>query len=170
MTAFRNELLKLRRKVEETLHTIDTLTGAFTSAQLLPHLRLEQAALKRHGHPYSLLLRFDLEPVNRQLGHAKGDSILRGCLAAIRQALGPEDQVYRHTGAEFVICLPGKTPDKVHATREQLLKHMGDELVRDFGAGAWSLPLRYGSVALEPDVYLEELIALTKMAEYKLQL
>jgi len=171
MAAFRNELLKLRRKVEETLHTIDALTGAFTSPQLLPHLRREQAALKSHGLPYSLLLlRFDLEPVNRQLGHAKGDGILRGCLAAIRQALGPEDRVYRHTGAEFVICLPGKTPDMAHATRELLLKHMSEELVRDFGEGAWSLPLRYGIVALEPDVYIEELIAQAKMAAYTLQL
>ncbi|HNA29923.1 MAG TPA: diguanylate cyclase [Thiobacillaceae bacterium] len=169
--AFRGELLKLRHKVEETLHTIDGLTGAFTSAPLLPHLRREQAAMKASGRPYSLLLlRFDLSPVNRDQGHKKGDAILRGCVTALRQGLGPEDRVYRHTGAEFVICLPGKTPDAAHVAREALLTRMSESLVRDMGEGAWALPLFYGIVPLEPDAYIEQLIAQAAMAEFTLQL
>lgn len=169
--AFRGELLKLRHKVEETLHTIDALTGAFTSALLLPHLRREQEEMKAHGRPYSLLLlHFDLARLNREHGHDKGDAILRGCLGSIRQVLGPEDRVYRYTGAEFVICLPGRTPDAAQAARELLLTRMGEELTKDFGEGAWSLPLRYGIVALEPDVYIEHLINQAAMASYTIQL
>jgi len=171
ITTFRGELLKLRHKVEETLHTIDALTGAFTSALLLPHLRREQEEMKAHGRPYSLLLlHFDLAQLNREHGHDKGDAILRGCLGSIRQVLGPEDRVYRYTGAEFVICLPGRTPDAAQAARELLLTRMGEELTKDFGEGAWSLPLRYGIVALEPDVYIEHLINQAAMASYTIQL
>ncbi len=171
IATFRGELLKLRHKVEETLHTIDALTGAYTSAQLLPHLRDEQKELKTHGRPYSLLLlHFDLAQVNREQGHDKGDAILRGCLSSIRQALGPEDRVYRYTGAEFVICLPGKTPEAAQATREILMTRMSEELVKDFGEGAWALPLRYGIVALEPDSYIEHLINQAAMAAYTIQL
>lgn len=171
ITTFRGELLKLRHKVEETLHTIDALTGAYTSTLLLPHLTDEQKELKTHGRPYSLLLlRFDLAQVNREQGHDKGDAILRGCLTTIRQALSPEERVYRHTGAEFVICLPGKAPEAAHATREMLLARMSEELVKDFGEGAWALPLRYGIVELEPDIYIEHLINQAAMAAYTIQL
>lgn len=171
IATFRGELLKLRHKVEETLHTIDALTGAYTSALLLPHLRREQEGLKADGRPYSLLLlHFDLAQLNREHGHDKGDAILRGCLTTIRQALGPEERVYRHTGAEFVICLPGKTPDAAQATRESLMARMSEELVKDFGEGAWALPLRYGIVALESDTYIEHLINQAAMAAYTIQL
>ena len=171
ITAFRGELLKLRHKVEETLHTIDALTGAYTSAQLLPHLRREQEALKTNGRPYSLLLlHFDLAQVNRDHGHEKGDAILRGSLAAIRQALGPEDRVYRYTGAEFVICLPGKTADAAQDTQQILLAGMSEALTKDFGEGAWALPMRYGIVVLEPDTYIEHLITQAAMAAYTIQL
>jgi diguanylate cyclase (GGDEF)-like protein len=171
IAAFRGELLKLRHKVEETLHTIDALTGAYTSALLLPHLRREQEELKTHGHSYSLLLlHFDLAQLNREHGHDKGDAILRACLTSIRQALGPEDRVYRYTGAEFVICLPGKTPEAAQVVRELLMNRMSEALAKDFGEGAWTLPLHYGIVALESDIYIEHLINQAAMAAYTIQL
>lgn len=107
IVSFRRELRKPRHKVEETLHTIDALTGAYTSTLLLPHLREEQKELKAHRPPYNslFLLRLDLTRVNREQGHDKGDAILRSCLTTIRQALSPEERVYRHPGAEFVIRL-----------------------------------------------------------------
>lgn len=171
VTDFRGELLKLRHKVEETLHTIDALTGAYASAQLLPHLRREQEALKANGRPYSLLLlHFELAEVNRALGHDKGDAILRHSLGAIRQALGPEDRVYRYTGAEFVICLPGKSADAAQAAQRELMARMSESLASETGEGAWALPLRYGIVALEADTYIEHLINQAAMAAYTIQL
>ena len=47
---------------------------------------------------------------------------------------------------------------------------MSEELVKDFGDGAWSLPLRYGIVELEPDIYIEQLINKAAMAAYTIPL
>lgn len=171
ITTFRAELLKLRHKVEDTLHTIDALTGAYTSDQLLPELRREQEAQKTSGQPYSLLLlRFDLEQVNRDYGQDKGDAILRTGLSVIRQALGREDRVYRFTGVEFVICLPGKTPEQAHAIRQSLLDAMGRELTKNIGEVTAELPVHYGIVELEPNNYIEQLMQQAARAAFIIRL
>jgi diguanylate cyclase len=171
ITVFRKELLKLRKKVEDTLHTIDALTGAYTSGQLLPELRREQEAQKTSGHPYSLLLlRFDLDQVNRDHGQDKGDAILRASLAAIRQALGREDLVYRYSGVEFVICLPGKTPEQAHEVRQSLLDVIGRELTKSVGEITADLPVHYGIVELEPNSYIEQVMKQAARAAYIIRL
>lgn len=167
MAAFRNELLKLRRKVEETLHTIDALTGAFTSPQLLPHLRREQAALKSHGLPYSLLLlRFDLLIINQVLGRDKGDELLRSSIAGIRAILDIGDKIYRYAGAEFVICLPGRNADHARELLDQCFDVIGKELINLSGSLLSKMDVYHGIVDLEPDVYVEQLIRHAKRATY----
>jgi len=171
IAAFRKELLKLRRKVEDTLHTIDALTGAYTSGQLLPELKREQEEQKISGHPYSLLLlRFDLEQVNREHGQDKGDAVLRTSLSVIRKALGREDTVYRYTGAEFVICLPDRTPEQAQEVRQSLLDVLGRELTKNVGEITAQLPVHYGIVELEPDSYIEQLMKQADRATYVIPL
>ncbi len=171
INAFRGELIKLRLKVEETLHTIDALTGAYISSQLLPHLKREQQAMKANGRPYSLLLlHFELGEFNRIYGHDKGNGILRNSLTIIRHALGPDERVYRYTGAEFVVCMPGKTADEAHALREQLLTKVSEALAGDPGQESFELPLRFGIVDLDPNAYLEHLISQAAMATLTIQL
>jgi diguanylate cyclase (GGDEF)-like protein len=168
---FRGELARLRAKVEETLHTIDPLTGAFRSEQLLPELRRAQEEQRGADRPYSLLLlRFDLEAVNHAHGHDKGDAILRAGLAAIRRGLAAEDRIYRYTGGEFVICLPGKDRAAAEALRPALLEGMTKALAETIAQVAQAIPVQYGIVALEPQAYLEQLIGQAAMATYTLQL
>jgi len=171
IVTFRKELLKLRSKVEDTLHTIDALTGAYASGQLLPDLKREQEAQKTSGHPYSLLLlRFDLEQVNRDHGQGKGDAVLRASLSVIRKALGREDTVYRYTGAEFVICLPGRTREQAQAIRQSLLEVLRRELTKNVGEITADLPVHYGMVELEPDSYIEQLMKQADRAAYVIRL
>lgn len=170
MSEFRNALLNMRHKVEETLHKIDPLTGAFVGSQLLPDLHREQEAQRQSGRPYSLLLlRFDLAEINRDHGHAAGDGVLRAGIAGGRTALGPEEKVYRFSGSEFVICLPGKDHAQAEETRGKLLEAIARGLAASPGPAA-ALQVQYGIIELEPDAYIEKLIHAAALATYTIQL
>ncbi len=168
---FRGELIRLRLKVFETFHRIDGLTGALSGVHLLPELAQEQEARKASGQPYSLLLMaFDLTAVNRTLGHAAGDEILRESFADIRRILDPGDRIYRYTGAEFVICLPGKDPAQAEGIKARLLS-LVDGAVRSVAKQASAtLEVQYGIVELGPDVFIERLINQAERATHTINL
>ncbi|MCU0841212.1 MAG: diguanylate cyclase [Thiobacillaceae bacterium] len=168
--AFRDELVKLRHKVEDTLQRIDPLTGAFIASQLLPALKQAQEARKADARPCSLLLlRFDLASINRERGRQMGDSLLRAGIASIRAALGEQDRIYRHAGAEFVICLPGRGHAEADAVREKLMRAIDAGVVRDLGDTPTQLHVHYGIIELEPDAYVERLIQEATLATYTIQ-
>ncbi|MEW5769981.1 MAG: diguanylate cyclase [Pseudomonadota bacterium] len=168
---FRDELLKLRQKVAETLHKIDPLTGAYNGQHLLPELRLEQEANKVSGQPCSLLLlRFDLLEINRRHGSAVGDNILRAGIGAVRQEMAEQDRVYRHRGAEFVICLPGKPEAQAEEVRTTMLSAIDKVLGSLPELASTDLQLHYGILQLAPDSLIEELINQAKLATYRIQI
>lgn len=193
MGKFRNELLKLRQKAADTLHKIDALTGAYNSALLLPELKQAQELQKKGGRAYSLLLlRFDLAEVNRNQGRDAGDQVLRAGVNWTRTVLGPEDKIYRYAGAEFVICLPGRTQAEAEAVKEGLLAGLGGALGATLAASgaaeeepvavdepagvskseaapaatSAALNVHYGVIPLEPEAYIEHLIQQAALATY----
>jgi diguanylate cyclase (GGDEF)-like protein len=171
VAGFRSELQLIRRKVEETLEAIDPLTGAFRGEILLPNLRQAQATQKSGGPAYSLLLlRFDLDTLNRQHGYSVGDAVLRAGVMAVRDNLDGEERIYRYTGAEFVICLPGKDRQAAEQTRARLVDRMGEALARTGVEVSLSLPIHFGIVALDPGAYLDELIRQAAMATYMIEI
>lgn len=168
---FRDALVKLRHKVEDTLQKIDPLTGAFVSSQLLPALEKAQELRKASAQPCSLLLlRFDLARINRERGRQVGDSLLRAAIASIRAALGEQDQVYRHAGAEFVLCLPGKAHAAADSLREKLMAAIDEGVRRDLGDTPTELNVHYGIVELQPDVYIERLLQEASLATFTIHL
>jgi diguanylate cyclase (GGDEF)-like protein len=68
------------------------------------------ATMGRAGKPVAVLsLDVDqLALVNDTYGHNVGDQVLAGCGASLRAAAGPEGQVGRASGDEFVILAPGR--------------------------------------------------------------
>jgi len=157
---FRKELLNLRHKVKETLHKIDPLTGAIVSSQLLPDLHGEQVARCGSGQPRSLLLllRFDLAQINRSDGIKAGDAALQSSIHGIRQSLGPEEKIYRYSGAEFAISLPGKTQDDAVLLKEGLLVVIRQALESMPELSAATLNVQWGIVELKPDAPIEQSI------------
>jgi len=171
MEKFREELVGLRHKVSYTLQNIDPLSGAFNHIQLLPDLKAEQQRLKESGAQYSLLLMdLDLKEINKSHGHEMGDKVLRTTILSIREALSPGDKIYRYDGAEFVICLPGKSTSDAERIKEQLLKKMGEALVETTGESDAHLQINYGVVELNPDAYLEELLDRSSRSTYTITL
>jgi diguanylate cyclase (GGDEF)-like protein len=171
VAVFREALINLRHKVEETRHNIDPLTGALACDLLLTDLKKEQAAQGTRGQPYSLLLlRFDLAQINHKHGYTTGDALLRTSIASVRQSLAPGEKIYRHRGAEFVICLPGKPHEEADATREQLLAAINAALVSMQSHSAAPLQVHYGIAELVPDKLIDQLISETTLASYSIQL
>lgn len=168
---FQDTLTGLKQRVAFTLQNIDSLTGAFQRARLLPDLTTEQKHVKESGAAYSLLLLdIDLKEINQHLGHSIGDKVLRACIFGIRDLLNPKDKIYRYSGAEFVICLPGKNMREAEQCKELVLKKIGEALVDVTGQTAASLHVHYGVVELDPNAYIEELIGRSARSTYTINL
>lgn len=171
MEKFREELVGLQHKVSFTLQNIDPLTGAFNHIKLLPDLKAEQQRLKESGAQYSLLLMdLDLKEINKSHGRNIGDKVLRMTIHSIREALSPGDKIYRYGGAEFVICLPGKSTSDAELVKEKLLQKMGEALVETTGESATALHIHYGIVELDPNAYLEALLNQSSRSTYTITL
>jgi diguanylate cyclase (GGDEF)-like protein len=171
LSQFREELLGLQHRVSYTLQNIDSLTGAFNHTRLLPDLKAEQQRLKESGAQYSLLLMdLDLKEINKSHGREVGDKMLRMTIFSIREALSSGDKIYRYGGAEFVICLPGKSTGDAELVKEMLLQKIGEALVNATGESATSFHIHYGIVELDHEAYLEELLDRSARSTYTITL
>jgi len=108
---------ELRRQADH-----DPLTGALNRRAffLVAEKALAQAA--RTGQPLALLMT-DLDHFKRandSQGHAFGDSLLCDFVGLARRTLRAQDSFCRHGGEEFVILLPGTTPDQALVVAERL--------------------------------------------------
>lgn len=158
-TAFRAGVLALKERVAYTLHNIDPLTGAFKQSQLLSELRAEQQRQRESGEVYSLfLIDLDLKEINQKLGRSSGDKVLQSAIANVRQALTVRDRIYRLVGAEFVICLPGKSARDAEHMKERLLAKIGEAVAAILSKSGQTVKVNYGIVELDPHAYLEELL------------
>lgn len=154
---FRESIHDLRRRLLLTLKQIDVLTGAFNQSLLLPHLRAVRRELKENGMPCSLLLlNFDLKKINGIHGRHLGDLALRKVIHSVKAELGSRERIYRYAGAEFIICLPGRSEVDAELFMDMLLNKIDAGQTEATGALKEGMNIRYGILSLDPDVNLDE--------------
>jgi diguanylate cyclase (GGDEF)-like protein len=88
---------------------VDHLTGLNNRASLAPRFGELRSAARATGASIALVV-YDLDrfkSVNDDLGHDRGDAVLRDTAALLLRHLRAEDLVYRLGGEEFCVLLPG---------------------------------------------------------------
>ena len=86
----------------------DRLTGCFNHQHCLETLDVELRRARRSGRPLSIVM-FDIDhfkSINDDLGHLRGDEILRAVGAQLTRLLRITDVSCRYGGDEFLIILP----------------------------------------------------------------
>jgi two-component system, cell cycle response regulator len=105
------------------LTVTDPLTGCFNRRHLDSRLAEETLRCHRSGYPLAVLIS-DIDHfkrVNDTLGHASGDSVLRGVADVFKDAMRQHlDWVARYGGEEFVIVLPDTDIGRAVAIAERL--------------------------------------------------
>lgn len=137
--ALRYEVRENRDRIErlEVAHMNDELTGVLNFKYFL--LRLGQALEEfvTAGQPFCLLALDldDFKGINDGYGHHVGDAALRELAAVLRRSVRGDDVVFRKSGDEFYVLMPGATPDDGEALANRLLATVnGHEVVYE-GAG-----------------------------------
>ena len=113
--AYENELLAERA-------TRDALTGLQNRGEFDAALERETARAARQHSPVALVMadvdHFKL--CNDRLGHAAGDTVLRGLAAEFAKSVRGYDQVFRYGGEEFALLFPGATAEDALLRAEQI--------------------------------------------------
>ncbi len=132
LSAREAELREATSRLHELAHT-DELTGIANRRQFDEALEREWARAQRNQATLSLLL-IDLDhfkAINDQLGHAKGDEVLR----LLPQVLQPQlkrrvDLLARYGGEEFVVLLPDTSLEGATQLAERLRSAVEDGFAR----------------------------------------
>jgi diguanylate cyclase (GGDEF)-like protein len=121
------------------LTVTDALTGCFNRRYLDSRLAEETLRCHRSGYPLAVLVA-DIDHfknVNDSLGHAAGDSVLRGVADVFKDAMRRRlDWVARFGGEEFVVVLPDTDVGRAvaiaerlrHAVEQMRFSHGGHEI------------------------------------------
>lgn len=118
----RLEFQALRREFVDMVQSLDPLTEALNRSSLLADLRAQQALLMRSGTPCTLIM-IDLDHfkrVNDDHGHVAGDTVLVSIVQCLKTMLRPYDRIYRYGGEEFLLSMPGTTPEQATQVAERM--------------------------------------------------
>jgi diguanylate cyclase (GGDEF)-like protein len=105
----------------QALH--DDLTGLANRTLLLDRLEHALRDSTRTDEPVTVVaLDIDgFKPINDTFGHSAGDALLVEIAARLRAAIRPGDTAARPGGDEFVVVLPGASPDDALETARRII-------------------------------------------------
>jgi diguanylate cyclase (GGDEF)-like protein len=139
-----------RRTAElEYLATYDPLTALFNRRAILAFLE-KQLKPERGGNRQLGCIMIDLnrfKAVNDTLGHAAGDQVLKEMAVKIQDCLRQGDALGRLGGDEFLVVLPGASPEALQAVCRRIgeLSSLAGE-----GAAALTVTASCGGVTVPP--------------------
>lgn len=138
----RDELLDMRRRVEESEKEVarlqnelsqasemvrhDPLTGALNRKGMDEAVEREVARVRRHNAKICMaLLDIDnFKKLNDSLGHQAGDDALVHLARVARETIRPQDTLARYGGEEFVVLLPETSVDDAVAAMTRVQREL----------------------------------------------
>jgi diguanylate cyclase (GGDEF)-like protein len=158
----RLQLDSLRHEMSVALRSRDVLTGTYRRVEILPALREARELLLR-GVQQSCIAFMDLDhfkAVNDTHGHGVGDEVLSSAAKCVTDHLRRYDKVFRYGGDEFLVLLPGTSPEEAW----QLVERIRGGLERtQLGVTAAGEPIHlttsFGITPIVPDLEAEDCIA-----------
>ena len=101
---------------------IDPLTGVANRGVVLTRLAHEVERANRYLEPLSVAF-IDIDrfkPINDTYGHAQGDAVLKQVADLVGSNIRALDLLGRYGGEEFMLILPGTTPEDAYPLAEKL--------------------------------------------------
>jgi len=126
----------LKYRQAESSAATDYLTGLYNARSLFLHLDGELARCRRLESPLAVLVS-DLDgfkQVNDRFGHLEGNRLLQQVALRLKESCREYDCVARMGGDEFVLVLPGLSPEVVKKLIPRLrenVKRAGREVLRE---------------------------------------
>jgi diguanylate cyclase (GGDEF)-like protein len=120
-----------RRLIDQAI--LDPLTGVFNRRQMGRCLGDAIERQRRSAATASLLV-IDVDHfkrINDQLGHAKGDSVLKGIVALVEKRSRKLDLLFRIGGEEFMLLLPDTQEAAAAVVAEQLRASIAESQLLD---------------------------------------
>lgn len=144
--------LETKQKALEELARRDSLTGLYNRRHFDEILELECQRAVRYRRPLSVAMadidRF--KQINDQLGHGRGDDVLKAVAGVLVSLTRQTDTVARYGGDEFAIMLPETLRDGAWVVGEKLQKAV-ESLRIELGDNTLTTTLSLGLASLEGD-------------------
>lgn len=120
----RTALTTIELNEAKEVSVTDSLTGAFNTRRLAERIEALHDAAARSGYPYSVAMvdLDDLDMLNRLEGHAVGDAVLIETAAILARASGGRKNVFRLSGDEFAVLMPGVGAEEAAERSRGLLR------------------------------------------------
>lgn len=112
--------------------TIDPLTGLYNRRYLDTAIARELARCKREKLPLALIM-IDVDhfkKVNDTYGHPGGDEVLKKLAALLLESIRATDVACRYGGEEFLLLLPGMSPEMAAARADKWRMAFAELIVR----------------------------------------
>ncbi|MDO8771966.1 MAG: diguanylate cyclase [Burkholderiaceae bacterium] len=145
----------VKTKIErfrETLRStrLDGLTGLLNHTAAKSRLNAMVGQVSEHGALTVVMIDIDhFKSVNVSYGHPVGDTVIRALAWLLKGRLRSSDLIGRYGGEEFLIALPGVSPEQARAVIDRIRcdfaalphAHSGGALHATFSAGMASYPM-----------------------------
>lgn len=159
-----SEMQQTNRELETAQGTLralvdaDPLTGLYNRRRLRTYL----VASANNGGSLLYLDIDNFKGVNDRWGHMAGDRSLRHFAEQMREVFRAEDGLFRLGGDEFLVVAPGLRPAAARSRVTELRRLIGSASKAEVPIG-----VSCGIVEIEPNVPMEEALALADTAMYR---
>lgn len=163
------ETREAQLRVSEQLAVLDPLTGVLNRRGLQRVLSGGVSSPASVREMAVMIVDMDnFKSVNDHYSHAIGDAVLKSVASALRRCLAESGHICRIGGDEFIILMPGISPDRAWAMAEKVRRTIEQVQISELGETAPQISASIGMVSLSnTGMSVDELLRLTHSVLYR---